>query len=187
MIVRILKQLLNAQIASSIKELALDDDESSDQFSHPRHDPIIRNPKSIIKNRSKGEFQNRSIDKSLRFDERNSNLNRSIDKPGVENLDESQVDTNIGNDKCNEWYQDFLNLVFGKDPETEDFYKAVVFPRVASYYNYPIQSLEKYKFNFIAMYYSLLYHCGLEVSKEQELFKRLGKTEKPFEEDNRVR
>ncbi|CAI2362249.1 unnamed protein product [Moneuplotes crassus] len=190
MIARILKQLLNAQIASSIKELSLDDEESSAHYTHARHEPIQRNPRSIIKTKSKNDFHpNRSIDKAVGFNDDNiTSLNRSVDKQNSDILEVDDLETNLYKDnRCNEWYQDFLNLTFGNDKESEDFFHEVVYPRIQVYYSYPVEQLKEYKINYTALYYSLLYHCGLQIDKEQELYKKLGKTQKPFEHYNYVK
>ena len=45
----------------------------------------------------------------------------------------------------------------------------------------------RYTINYNALYYSLIYHWGVKVVKEEEVIPRFGKTEYPFEENNIIR
>jgi len=161
MITRILKQLLNAQIAANIRDLCSEDG-SSEHSDFSRHSKIIpRKTKGIMKKvNSKNDLKyQRSIDKTVGFQDGMS-VNTSIDKKNPESLEE-EVDYGVHilhADKCKEWYQDYFNLAFGIDEESIEFYNEVVFPRVNFYYDYPLERLEKYQINFTALYYSLIYH-----------------------------
>jgi len=128
------------------------------------------------------------MEKSVGFQDGVS-VNTSIDKQNIEMLEEDVefAKNYIQDDKCNEWYQDFFNLAFGIDEESQEFYKEVIFPRVSQYYNFPKERLAKYQINYNALYYSLIYHCEITVNDEQEIFERLGKIDKPFKENNVIK
>lgn len=88
MIVRQLKQLLNSQISSSIKELK-DEDTTSVDASTFRHPVVSKNVKGIMKKSSSGvDFKTslKGMEKTVGFHE-NLHLNTSLDRPTVDKLE----------------------------------------------------------------------------------------------------
>lgn len=47
--------------------------------------------------------------------------------------------------------------------------------------------MAKYEIRYNALYYALIYHCGLKVEEEEDVFEKLGKTEKPFTSQNAIK
>jgi hypothetical protein len=190
MIVRQLKQLLNAQISAWIREFQ--SDVSNTEVASFRHPPVHGNLRSIMKNSASDrnlKLNLKGVEKSVGFND-GYMMNVSADRPRVDYLDdEPEYGTpKIMNDKTEEWYRDFLNLWMGNDDETKEFYHEVVYPRVRAYYNYPLDKLMEYEVNRIALYYGLIYHWGIRILNEDEIFERIEKrVEKPFNKENIVR
>jgi len=190
MIVRQLKQLLNSQISSSIREFESDAFNTENQSM--KQIPLNRNPRSIMKNgrsllnsNSERELRgvNRNVDRSVNFiDPLKNNVSEEH-----QNVDLFEEDAAFSKDKCVEWYLDFLNLAMGNGDETKEFYHEVVYPRINAYYYYPLDKLMDYEINHTALYYSLIYHCGIKVKNEEDIFPRFGNTDKPFEDNNTVK
>lgn len=42
------------------------------------------------------------------------------------------------------WTLDFMNLVFGRGQEHDEFFNEVVLPEASVYYNYPIDDFKKH-------------------------------------------
>jgi hypothetical protein len=134
------------------------------------------------------KINDRSIEKTVGFHDKLL-MNNSFKENTIGNLEEeADYGSNLlDNDKSGEWYKDFLNLAFGNDKETEEFYIEVVFPRISTKFDFPLEKLLRYEINFTALYYSLIYHCGIRVVDEQDIFPRLGKSNTPFLENNVIR
>jgi hypothetical protein len=62
------------------------------------------------------------------------------------------------------WTLDFLNLVFGKGSEHEEFFGEVVLPDAAAYYDFSHEILKKHQLRWNALYYALVYHIGVKVT-----------------------
>jgi hypothetical protein len=72
------------------------------------------------------------------------------------------------------WTHDFMNLVFGKSEENEQFIKTVVLPEVAQYYqvvipeqsqnytDYPLEELLSYPLRLNALYFALTDLMGIK-------------------------
>jgi tetratricopeptide (TPR) repeat protein len=73
---------------------------------------------------------------------------------------------------------DFMNMVFGKDPDTDDFWEQILLPYAAQAFGYPIEKLSKAKANLHALLFAFISHFGLAVDFDASI--ELGKTEKPF-------
>ena len=70
-------------------------------------------------------------------------------------------------ERVNEWIIDFLNLVFGVDEETRQFWKEVLLPEVHVYYSYRLQDLYDYERNLNALYFALIEQLNLKVSEKE--------------------
>jgi hypothetical protein len=185
MLARILKQLLNSVIAEMIKK---EKEPAEPENSMFRHAPINKSTKGILKKSSSGaEFSlSRNIEsKTVGFDS-SIDENNSLDKPNISDL-ENGMDARVSRfnqDVCSEWIRDYFNLVLGDSEDTVEYYETIIFPRIEDYYNFPIDQLMNYEINHTALYYALIYHCGIRIDNEEGIFPKLGKTEKPFEEVN---
>ena len=192
MIARVLKRLLNSEISNSIKETRPENLSVEENSTFSRHQPIKKGSHGILKtNASASNLKTgvhfRNMERSVGFADEND-ANNSHDRVHLDHLD---VDGAYGaqfidHDKCEEWYMDFLNLVFGNTKETHDFFKDCVYPIVEDYYSYPLERLLDHKITHNALYYALTYHAGIRVQNEDELFERLGSWEKPFRNENSI-
>ena len=63
---------------------------------------------------------------------------------------------------------DYMNLVFGKGEETEEFWNSILIPYSAYYFQFPVKDLEEhYRKEYLrnALYFSFIYLFGLEFVK----------------------
>ena len=51
------------------------------------------------------------------------------------------------------WIVDFLNILLGKSPETDEFWREHLLPRASQHFNFPISDLEQYKINANSLYF----------------------------------
>lgn len=75
---------------------------------------------------------------------------------------------------------DFINMVFGQDPDTDEFWEKILFPRTALAFSYPVEKMSKAKINLNALFFAFCYHFGLELDLQSTF--ELGTTEKPFKD-----
>lgn len=103
---------------------------------------------------------------------------------------------------------DYINLVFGTGEETQEFWASVLLPYTSSYYNYPLDDLQKSAKYFNALFFAFCWHFGIKVikttpvnqvgkreeqqylnrreyqnqnnQKDDDFFKEFGKSEQPF-------
>eukprot|EP01022_Parablepharisma_sp_SALTPOND_P010992 TRINITY_DN1454_c0_g2_i1.p1 TRINITY_DN1454_c0_g2~~TRINITY_DN1454_c0_g2_i1.p1 ORF type:complete len:1135 (-),score=143.33 TRINITY_DN1454_c0_g2_i1:10055-13459(-) len=73
---------------------------------------------------------------------------------------------------------DFLNMTFGKDHDTDEFWDRIVFPAAAEAFSYSLSHFQRSKVNLNAVFFAFVYHFGIELEHEAKF--ELGKTEKPF-------
>jgi len=73
---------------------------------------------------------------------------------------------------------DFVNMAFGKDQDTDEFWDRIVFPYAADAFNIPVERFNRSKINLNAVFFSFEYHFGLQLEPEAKF--ELGKGEKPF-------
>lgn len=78
---------------------------------------------------------------------------------------------------------DFMNMVFGKDTDTDEFWEQILFPRASQAFSYPIEKFAKAKVNLNALFFAFVHHFGLELDMASTF--ELGTTEKPLR--NQVR
>ncbi len=73
---------------------------------------------------------------------------------------------------------DFMNMTFGKDKDTDEFWERILFPAAAEAFGYPVEKFNKAKTNLNALLFAFVYHFGVEMDFDASF--ELGKGEKPF-------
>lgn len=62
------------------------------------------------------------------------------------------------------WTIDFMNLVFGRGVEHDEFFNDVVYQEASIYYDFKIEDFKKHQVRMNALYYALIYQIGLSVT-----------------------
>lgn len=78
------------------------------------------------------------------------------------------------------WTLDFMNLVFGRGAEHDEFFNNVVYPEASAYFDFKIESFNKHPLRLNALFYALIDLIGIKVISNEM---RLPEIEKP--RDNR--
>lgn len=60
---------------------------------------------------------------------------------------------------------DYMNLVFGAGPETEDFWLTVLLPFVSQYYGYSLDDLMRSTRYLNALFFAFTLHFGIKINK----------------------
>lgn len=78
------------------------------------------------------------------------------------------------------WTLDFMNLVFGRGAEHEEFFNEVVYPEASANFDFKIESFKKHPLRLNALFYALVELIGIKVTSYEQ---RVPEIEKP--RDNR--
>ncbi len=73
---------------------------------------------------------------------------------------------------------DYMNLVFGKDPDTDDFWERVLIPYASQAFGYVPEKIVRSKLSLNALLFAFVYHMGIEMQIDEKL--ELGKSGAPF-------
>lgn len=73
---------------------------------------------------------------------------------------------------------DFMNMVFGKDQDTDAFWDQILLPCASQAFGYPLEKFNKSKVNLNALLFAFIQNFGLDMDLTGPL--ELGKSEKPF-------
>lgn len=60
---------------------------------------------------------------------------------------------------------DYMNLVFGAGDETSDFWQSVLLPFASSYFNYPLDDLQRAPRYLNALFFAFTRHMGIKLAK----------------------
>lgn len=73
-------------------------------------------------------------------------------------------------DNMQMWTLDFMNLVFSRGTEHDEFFNEVVYPEAYNYYDFKVDHFKKHSLRLNALYYALIELIGIKVlSIEQRL------------------
>ena len=65
------------------------------------------------------------------------------------------------------WMLDFMNLVFGRGSEHDEFFNEVVLPEASANFDFKIESFKKHQLRLNALYYALIELIGVKVTSQE--------------------
>jgi len=161
MIGRTLKRLFNTQISSLILN-------HQEQFAAVlKQEQEIESQLKDIKSKRGSHIILNQSDISSSNNRRNLTINEleqrrdAILKEKLELNQEMDVNMQI-------WMLDFMNLVFGRGQEHDEFFNDVVFLETSIYYDFKLELLRKHPLRLNALYYALLELIQIRVTPVEQ-------------------